>query len=141
MIKNILKLFPVGWFLLASLSQAQEMRSLDQFLNEVKNTNPEIKSLDLTLQSMGEKILELDMIYPLLFRGNYTYTDDKSGPGFGSSLPTDEMKASIWSLGANTKFPFGTTLSLGYSNSAASFNLASPAITFRAAAHYKFYWL
>lgn len=106
-------------------ASAQEMLSLDEYLQKVQQNNPEIKSVDLSIDAMGKKVLELDMTYSPFLSGGYTYTDDKSF-SFGSSLATKEARSNVWNINAVKKFGFGSTISLGYVNADATYDLLSP---------------
>jgi outer membrane protein TolC len=118
-------------FLLAGLSAgavsaSAEALTLDQYLSRVEAANPELRGLDLSLKAMSEKVLELDMVYSPFLSGTGTYIDDKSGPGFGSTLLTDETKGFEWTAAASEKFPTGTSLSVGYSYMGVNMDLLAP---------------
>ncbi len=122
-----LKCFIIGLgVLLTSLNGYTwaESLSVDQYLTQVEARNPEIRAVDQGFDAMGLKILELDMVYSPFLSGAYTYMDDKSGSGFGSTLQMDEMKASQWSLGLSKKFSTGTSVSAGYSSTNSIINLS-----------------
>ncbi|OGS27798.1 MAG: hypothetical protein A2297_01205, partial [Elusimicrobia bacterium RIFOXYB2_FULL_48_7] len=72
------------------------------------------------------KVLEMDLIYSPVAVANYTWMDDKSGAGFGSSLDTNRMYLNTWTLGLSKKTFTGSTLSLGYTNIDTEFYLNSP---------------
>jgi outer membrane protein TolC len=108
------------------LAAGQEVITLDQYLSRVETADPELRGLDLSLKAMGEKILELDMVYSPFLNGTATYLDDKSGPGFGSTLLTDETKGYEWTAGISEKFPTGTSLSAGYSYMGVNMDLLAP---------------
>jgi outer membrane protein TolC len=114
----------LAWGLVgAGPASALETLTLDQYLNRVEAVNPELRSLDLSLKAMGEKVLELDMVYSPFLSGSYTYLDDRGGSGFGSTLPIDETKGRQWSVGASEKFPTGTSLSVGYNYTGVNMDL------------------
>ena len=122
--RRVLKfILAVFFFGVAAAAWAQEALSLEQYLSKVEAFNPEVQAIDLATQAMGLKILEMDMVYFPFLNGDYTYLDDLSGPGIGSTFLTKEIKAEAWSVGASEKFPSGTTLSLGYSNLNGVFDL------------------
>jgi outer membrane protein TolC len=116
--------------MLSAAGYAQEKLSLNDYLSRVQQADPEIKSLDLSIDAMGKKVLELDMVYSPYLSGGYNYLNDKSGPGFGSTLPTDKMSANTWDINASKKFSFGSTVSLGYTSTDAAFDLLAPAEIF-----------
>lgn len=105
---------------------AQQKMTLEAYLAAVEQNNSEIKAADLSIESMGNKILELDMTYSPYLTGGYSYMDDRGGAGFGSSLPTDRMQGGGWNLTAAKKFTSGGTLSAGYTSSDALLNLSEP---------------
>ncbi|MDD5687897.1 MAG: TolC family protein [Elusimicrobia bacterium] len=107
---------------------AQEILTIEKYLSQVEENNPDIKSVELSIKAIDQKILEMDMAYSPYFSGNFNYMDDKSGPGFGSTLPTQEMWLTSWNLGLNKKFPFGSLVSLGYIDSTAEFDLTQPTV-------------
>ncbi|MFH1238793.1 MAG: TolC family protein [bacterium] len=109
---------------------AQQLMTLDEYLARVEKTNPGIKALDLSIESAGQKILEMDMVYSPLLSGGYNYSDDKSGGGLGSALATKELVANAWNIGLSKKFQFGSQVTFGYNSSRARFNLLSPADVF-----------
>lgn len=112
--------------LLAPALRGQETLTLDKYLSQVESTNPDIKAADFSMRAAGQKARELDMNYSPILAGGYNYTDDKSGSSFGSTMATKEMKANAWSVNASKKFFTGTTVTLGYTNSDAAFDLYSP---------------
>jgi len=112
--------------LLPAAGFGYETLTLGDYLKKVRTNNPEIKSIELSIDAMGKKVLELDMAYSPYLSGGYNYTDDKSGPGFGSTLLTKEMTANSWTVNASKKFGFGSTVSLGYSSMDARFDLLTP---------------
>ena len=123
--KTIIKLL-LCIFFLAPAAGGQETLTLNKYLGLVESTNPDIRSADYSIQAAGQKAQELDMNYSPILSGAYNYTDDKSGASFGSTMATREMKATAWSVNASKKFFTGTTLTLGYTNSEAAFDLYSP---------------
>lgn len=108
------------------LAENANILALEKYLSQVEANNPEVKSLNLTIEAMDKKVRELDLVYAPFLSGGYSYLNDRSGPGFGSILPTEKMQADSWNLGLNKKFLSGTSLSLGYSSSKAKFDLLSP---------------
>lgn len=110
----------------ASVGWAGETMTADQYLAQVEQVNPDLRGIDLALQAMGLKVLELDMVYSPFLSASYGYMDDRSGSSFGASLPMDEVKGDQWSLFLDKKFPSGTSLSLGYTHSDSSISLLQP---------------
>lgn len=115
-----------GLLVSAGPASAAGLVTLDDYLNRVEAQDPEIKSIDLALESMGKKTLELDMVYSPFITGDYTYTDDKSGFNFNSPLVMNGMTADAWNLAAAKKFRTGTSVTFGYGGSAANLDLADP---------------
>jgi outer membrane protein TolC len=115
-----------GLLLLGVNCFAEETLPLDDYLQQVESANQEIKALNLSMEALGEKVLELDMVYSPYLTGNYAFIDDRSGAGFGSTLPVDRTRANSLSIGASKKFLTGTNVSVGYSYSDASISLLSP---------------
>jgi outer membrane protein TolC len=99
---------------------------LSDYIVQVHEKNPDLQSLDHSIEAMGQKILELDMVYSPILTGSYNHTDDRSGPGFGTIFAVDEMKEDVVSMNASKKFSTGTNVSVGYSYFGAGFNLLSP---------------
>ncbi len=100
--------------------------TLDNYLQRVESENPDIIAVNLSIEAAWQKVLEADMVYSPFVSGSYTRVDDRSGPGFGSYLATDELKANELSLNASEKFRTGTNVSLGYTYMGADFSLLSP---------------
>jgi outer membrane protein len=100
--------------------------SLSDYIDQVHAKNPDIHAADLGIEAMGQKVLELDMVYSPLLTGSYNRTDDRSGPGFGTTLAVDEMKADSVNVNASKKFSTGTNVSFGYAYFGAAFSLLSP---------------
>ena len=111
---------------ISSTAFAVQQLSLDSYLSQVEAGNPEVRAINASIDATELKMLELDMVYSSLFSGGYNYLKDKSGVGFGSTLPTEEMTANSWNLGLSKKLDFGTNLSMGYTNAIADFKLLSP---------------
>jgi len=110
---------------MAALAKA-DVITLDNYLKRVETENPDIIAVNLSIEAAWQKVMEADMVYSPYVSGSYNRTDDRSGPGFGSVLATDEMKASEFSLSASEKFRTGTNVSLGYTYMGADFSLLSP---------------
>jgi outer membrane protein TolC len=104
----------------------QDTFTLDKYLIQVQEKNSELKSAGLAAESMSNKILELDMVYSPFVIGNYTWIDDKSGPGYGATLSIKEMVTNTWTVGLNKKFKTGSAVSFGYTNAESDLNLSSP---------------
>ncbi|MFH1258861.1 MAG: TolC family protein [Elusimicrobiota bacterium] len=122
----VLGLIAIALFSRSGFAAEGEIFTLDEYLEQVEKNNPELKSVDLSIQAMEKKVLELEMVYSPVFSAGYNYTDDKSGAGFGSTLPAKEMKAGAYTLGLNKKFFTGSTVGVGYTSSRAKFDLFSP---------------
>lgn len=103
-----------------------ETLSLQAYLNNVDNNNPQLKSINSAIEAMDNKLAELDMVYGTYFSANGVYSIDKSGSGFGSTLAADEMDVSSLNLGLSKKFNTGSMLSAGLSGSLVDFKLSSP---------------
>lgn len=112
--------------LIAGTGFAQDKLTLDEYLKQVVNNNSEIKACDLTVKAMENKILELDMVFSSVLGGGYNYIYDKSGAGFGSTLPTDKMTVDSWSFNYMKKLRTGSSITAGYASSSAGFDLLSP---------------
>lgn len=110
----------------AAAAGAQEAMTLDKYLQRVESENPDIISSNYAFDAAWQKVLEMDMTYSPLLTGAFNRTDDQSGPGFGSTLATKEMKADVFSVNASKKFTTGTSVSFGYTTSKADFDLYSP---------------
>ncbi len=109
-----------------SLAYTAEALTAERYLELVERDNPAVRSADLSVEASRKKILELDMVYSPYVTGNYSYTDDRGGSGFGSTLQAEHMRANALSVNLNKKFMFGTTVSAGYTNNIAAFSLAEP---------------
>ena len=109
---------------------SQEIITLDDYISMIEKNNSDVKAAELSIDAMGNKIVEADTVYQPFLSGNLSYTDDKGGLGFGSTLPVKEMKAVALNLGAVKKWGTGSTLTLGYTNSVSSFDLFSPTTIF-----------
>ncbi|OGS19519.1 MAG: hypothetical protein A3J83_02680 [Elusimicrobia bacterium RIFOXYA2_FULL_40_6] len=105
---------------------AQNVLTLESYLKNVNSGNPSLKAANMSIESAGNKVLEMDMVYSPFVSANYTWMDDKSGSGFGSSLDTKQMLLNSWTLGINKKWYTGSTLSFGYTNSDSDIKLNSP---------------
>jgi outer membrane protein TolC len=105
---------------------AKGVLGLDDYLKQVGKSNPDILSANLSVDSLGKKVLEMDMIYSPIFMGNYTSIDDKSGPGYDSTLIAKELKATVWNFGLSKKWTTGSSTTLGYTNTAANLDLLTP---------------
>ena len=105
---------------------AQGLLTLDGYIAQVDANNAEVKSADLSIDATGKKILELDLTYSPYFSGSVNCVDDKSGVSFGSTLPVDTMEALSLDLGLVKKFATGSSVTFGYSDSAAKFDLMYP---------------
>lgn len=111
-------------------ASAQQKMTLEEYIAAVEANNAEIKAADLAIESISNKILELDMAYSPYLSGGYSYTDDRSGDSFGSTLPTDRIQGGGWNLTAAKKFTSGGTLSAGYTSSDATLSLSEPTEVF-----------
>ena len=100
--------------------------SLQSYLDTVDNSNPQVKSINAAIESMDNKLAELDLVYGTYFSANGVYSKDKSGTSFGSPIATDEMDISSLDLGLSKKFNTGSKLSAGLSGSLVDFKLSSP---------------
>jgi len=110
-----------------SLTAAEQKKlSFDAYISEVKANNPDLKSTAFFIDAMGKKISQSEMVYFPRFIGNYTYLDDKSGAGFGSTLPLKENNTYSLDLGLSKKWNTGTVTSLGLTNSISAIDLSSP---------------
>ena len=65
--------------------------TLDKYLQRVGSENPDIVATNRSIEAVWEKVLEADMAYSPVIIGSFNRIDDKSGPGFGSTLATKEM--------------------------------------------------
>ncbi len=110
----------------SSYAKVIKVLSFDAYLSQVKEKNPELKSTALSIDALGKKISQSEMAYFPRFIGNYTYIDDKSGAGFGSTLPLKENNTYAWDLGLSKKWETGTVTSLGFSNSISALDLSAP---------------
>jgi outer membrane protein TolC len=111
---------------LASAASAQEIITLDNYLQRVETENPDIIAVNHSIEAAWQKVLEADMAYSPVLTGGYSYTDDKSGAAFGSTLATKQMQADALSVNASKKFDTGTSVSLGYVSAKAAYDLYSP---------------
>ncbi len=109
-----------------AMAWAGETITAEQYMSQVERVNPDLRGIDLTLQAMGLKVLELDMVYSPFLSASYATMDDKSGSSFGASLPMDEVKGDQWSFSLGKKFPTGTSLSLNYTHSDSTISLLQP---------------
>lgn len=116
----------ISCFFMYANASAQEILTLDNYLKQVEENNSEVKAIDLAIESLGKKILELDMVYSPYLSADYNYTNDKSGSSFGSSLNANEITAHSLNLSAGKKFVSGASLTCGYMSSKASLDLAEP---------------
>ena len=116
------------FFLILSLSaEEKEVLSLERYLHQVEELNPQIQGTDVSIKGMEEKSLEMDMVYSPYVNAGYTFSLDKSGSSFGSSLPLEESKTHQWEASLTKKTSLGTQVSTGYSNMSGSFTLTEPA--------------
>jgi len=117
-------------FICVSLLSAGVCRAdvitLDNYLSRVEAENPDVIAVNLSIEAAWQKVLEMDMAYSPILSGSYNRIDDRSGPGFGSTLATDEMKANALSVNASEKFKTGTNVSFGYTYTGADFSLLAP---------------
>ena len=105
------------FFLILSLSaEEKEVLSLERYLHQVEELNPQIQGTDVSIKGMEEKSLEMDMVYSPYVNAGYTFSLDKSGSSFGSSLPLEESKTHQWEASLTKKTSLGTQVSTGYSN-------------------------
>ncbi|OGS20044.1 MAG: hypothetical protein A2252_02005 [Elusimicrobia bacterium RIFOXYA2_FULL_39_19] len=116
--------------LLSTSVSAQNVLKLDEYLQKVGRDNPALKAINMSIDSSGNKILEMDMIYSPYLVGNYTWMDDKAGSGFGSSLNTSQMLINSWTFNLNKRFQTGSNVSFGYTNTDTDITLASPTTMF-----------
>ena len=123
--KKILLLF-IGIFVFSAVVSHADVITLDNYLKLVESENPDIIAVNLSIEAAWQKVLEADMVYSPLVSGSYTRLDDRSGPGFGTVLATDELTANELSLTASEKFRTGTNVSLGYTYMGAGFSLLAP---------------
>ena len=100
--------------------------TLEDYLNRVAESNPEIRSLNSAIEASQQKVLELDMVYSPLVKADVNYMDDKSGISFQSPLFANEIKSTSWDIEASKTFGTGSTLALGYKSFTADFNLLFP---------------
>ena len=119
-------LFAAGAIFSPLAAAEQKKLSFDAYISEVKANNPDLKSTALFIDAMGKKISQSEMVYFPRFIGNYTYLDDKSGAGFGSTLPLKENNTYSLDLGLSKKWNTGTVTSLGFTNSISAIDLSSP---------------
>jgi len=110
----------------AGKSMGENLLTMDDFLAQVKSNNPDIKAANYSLDSMGKKVLEMDMVYSPFLSANYSWLDDQSGPGYGASWYPKEMKIDNWNFGFNKKFRTGSTLTAGYTNTFMNIDLLLP---------------
>ena len=100
--------------------------TLEDYLNKVEVSNPEVRSLNSAIEASQKKVLELNMVYSPLVTADVNYMDDKSGISFESPLFANEIKSTSWDIEASKKFTTGSTLSMGYKSFTANFNLLYP---------------
>lgn len=105
---------------------AETVLTVEDYIAQVEKNNQEIAAADLSINAAGLKLREMDLAYAPYLTGAASYTDDKSGAGFGSTLPTKAMTVTQYNLGLAKKWATGSTVSLGYSNSQAVFDLLYP---------------
>ncbi|MHB9155176.1 MAG: TolC family protein, partial [Endomicrobiales bacterium] len=105
---------------------AAPLLTLDDYLKKVEANNPEIKAIDLSVDAMGDKVQELDMVYSPFLMAGYNYSNDRSGAGFGSTLPTKGMTVNSLNVSASKKLLFGANVTAGYAGSSAVFDLLEP---------------
>jgi outer membrane protein TolC len=125
---KILIIFTLLFF--SGAVNAQQLFTLEEYLKQVEQNNPQIKAINLYYQSIGNKVLEADMTYSPYLNGTYNMVQDKSGSGFGDTLPMEKVDSNSWSISANKKFITGTTLSLGYADTTSKLNLTEPTTIF-----------
>jgi outer membrane protein TolC len=123
--KKILLALILSLFLSAPVP-AQDILTLKNFLSEVEKKNHELISASFAIEAMGKKMKELDMAYSPFASLDASYIIDKSGAGFGSTLPTKEMRAGTLDAAVSQKWPSGSNLSAGLTANAASFDLYYP---------------
>jgi outer membrane protein TolC len=105
---------------------AREAVTLKDYLSRIEANNHEVKAADLGINALEKKMSELDIAYTPFASFDASYIIDKSGVGFGSTLPTQEMRAATIDAGFNKKWETGSALSAGLSASEASFDLYYP---------------
>jgi len=82
----------------AGIAPAQEIYSLDQYLQFVETNNPDVIALNYSIQAVWQKVLEMDMAYSPVVSGSYNHVGDRSGPEFGSTLALMRTKNSVRAL-------------------------------------------
>jgi outer membrane protein TolC len=109
---------------------AQDKLSLEDYIKQVEQNNPDVRSCDLAIDAMANKVLELDMVYSPLLNAALNYDNDRSGANFNSALQYDKMEAESWNVNLSKKLESGSTLTAGYTNTSAEFNLLFPTSIF-----------
>jgi outer membrane protein TolC len=122
--KTLLLIYGITIFLGTTVNA--DIITLDSYLKRVEAENPDIISVNLSIEAAWQKVLEADMVYSPFVSGSFNRIDDRSGPGFGSILATDRMVVNELALNASEKFKTGTNVSLGYTYTNADINLLAP---------------
>ncbi|OGF45489.1 MAG: hypothetical protein A2452_10975 [Candidatus Firestonebacteria bacterium RIFOXYC2_FULL_39_67] len=112
--------------LLPGVCFGENALTFEDYLSQVKVKNPDIKSANLFIDSMGKKVLQTGMVYSPRLIGDYSFIDDRSGSSLGSTLQLNETVTNVWDLSVSKKWGSGTTTSVGYSNSINALDLQSP---------------
>lgn len=107
-------------------AKASDFLSLEDYLHRVERINPQIQGTTISIEAMSEKALELDMVYSPYLNSRYTYSKDKSGASFGSSLPLREVGIHQWEASLNKKTSLGMEVSTGYSSLSGDYKLSEP---------------
>ena len=106
---------------------ASDFLSLEVYLHRVEELNPQIQGTNISIKAMSEKSLEMDMVYSPYLNGGYTYSKDRSGSSFGSSLPLEETGTHQWEVSLIKKTSLGMQVSTGYNTLSGDFKLSEPA--------------
>jgi outer membrane protein TolC len=105
---------------------AQPKITQEEFVAIAARNNPEIVSADKSFQALAKKSLELDTMYETYLNASGSYSNDRSGFSFTSSLQTKDTSVTSYSVGLSKKNIYGTSVSIAYTGALTNLDLYSP---------------
>ncbi len=103
----------LGLWLAAGMASAQQKLSLEDYLTQVKAQGPEYQSAKASAEGLEKQAHQQDLIYSPVLVAGYNHMDDKEPSDNLEAQPHTQADSAGVSIG--TKFPFGPSLSVGYS--------------------------